>query len=176
MKNIWLVVVAVVIGAGYYGFNSYIKEVRQNAFDEGVRSVKPAVKVDTVKIPYEKTVYIRKTELDTMYIVKTDTVTIMNNSEQYTATGIYEDSTIYIKARYFSPVPLSDKGFFRIGFHYECPEITKTVYIPEPKIEPGFFDSFGYGLTFGVGYGLTTKKADVFLGLGIHYNFSYTKF
>ena len=99
-------------------------------------------------------VYV-KSKPDTVYIESIDSNVVLNMEEK-----VYEDSTYKLKISGFKP-------------QLEWIETyNNTVYITTEKtVETVKKQRFAHGIQAGIGYGIINKKADIYVGYGIQYNF-----
>lgn len=112
------------------------------------------VKYDTVYKEKPVPKYI-KSEPDTVYLPSIDTTAVLNKE-----TKIYEDSTFQAQIS---------------GIEAELDWIKtfpKTTYVTEYKeLKTVKKQRINWGFQAGVGYGVFTKKPDLYIGLGVQYNF-----
>ena len=167
--RIFLITVAVVVSViGYNKTVTYIESVRTGASQDGRNSVTPVIKVE--RVPYEVTTTIYKTKVDSV-IVPVYIEGVKDTEFVYFAAAdtILQDDSVHFRARYYSPVPLSPDGYFKLWYNYECPETTKTIteFVQEKS------SRFGLGITFSGGYGFYRQKPDVHIGLGLYYKIDF---
>lgn len=108
---------------------------------------------------------IVKKKVDTLYTEKGDTVQLTTESKRYDETIINEADTADISVYTTGINTQVDSVALKLKTHTNV--ITNTIeitkYIEKKKT---FWDRFHFGIQGGVGYGLTQKKVDVYLGLG----------
>jgi len=76
------------------------------------------------------------------------------------------DSSYTLSVKFNSPVQLDTRSFFsyNLGIRERIIKETETVYLERAK---GFFDYVKFSIYSGIGYGITTKKFDFNVGMGI---------
>lgn len=110
----------------------------------------------TVKLPVDTTVY---------YIA--DTVTRVDSIEVEVPISKYKFDTIFFSDSTQLNLSIRNSGFnvtldsLSYSFTYR-PNKTKTNY---------FRDHFRFGVGIGTGFGVFSKKPDVFIGVGLYYTF-----
>ena len=155
---------------------------------------------ELINAPTQIDTIIIHTKKDTAYQVKyiqseykssnTITSTKENTSVSTHQTNICADTIISHK-NYNDSISFNDtlsyKAFIRnnnldsIHIKHNYPIITKNQIIYQdrfihstvntPYKRKTFFDKLNYGIQLGVGYGITNKKPDIYVGFGINYNF-----
>lgn len=110
--------------------------------------------IDTQFIEKPVPIYI-KSEPDTIYIPSIDSTVVLDKE-----TKVYSDSTFEVQISGFQP----QLDFIRV--------FPKTTYITTEKtLETVKKKRFTQGIQAGIGYGIINKKADIYVGYGIQYNF-----
>lgn len=108
---------------------------------------------------------IVKKKVDTLYTEKGDTVQFTTESKRYDETIINEADTADISVYTTGINTQVDSVALKLKTHTNV--ITNTIeitkYIEKKKT---FWDRFHFGIQGGVGYGLTQKKVDAYIGLG----------
>ena len=147
--------------------------------------------IDTIIIHTKKdTIYQAKYIQSEYKSTNTITSTKANTSDSTHQTNIFSDTIIsheHCNDSITFNDTLSYKAYIRnnnldsIHIKHNYPIITKNqiIYqdrfihstITPPDKRKTFFDNFSYGIQLGVGYGLTNKKPDIYVGFGISYNF-----
>lgn len=158
MKTILIVITISLVIGGFIGWN--LRPQPEPLKPDTLIEFRYITKQDTLVIPKFKTV-IKKDTLrfrdtvfihqETNYIAEVDTA--------------YEDSSLTANVQFVSPIPLSPKSYFNLGFKVREKTITNTIIQEE---EPGvFYKRFITYLGFGVSYGLDSKKIEPAFQLGI---------
>lgn len=147
--------------------------------------------IDTIIIHTKKdTIYQAKYIRSEYKSTNTITITKANTSDSTYQTNIFADTIISHK-NYNDSIRFNDtlsyKAYIRnnnldsIHIKHNYPIVYKnqiiyqdryihsTINIPDKR--KTFFDNFSYGIQLGVGYGITSKKPDIYVGFGINYNF-----
>lgn len=137
-----------------------------NVYKFGQNSIKPSIieKVDTITRidtivaykPIHDTIYLTEYIIDTLYATDSSKVEVNIPIE----TKIYKDSTYECKIS---------------GYKANLDEIKVfpkevTIY-KEKTLEIKNKPHFQWGIQGGVGYGMINKKPDVYIGIGLSYNF-----
>ena len=156
---------------------------------------------ELINAPTQIDTIIIHTKEDTIYQTKyiqsdykssnTITSTKANTNDSTHQTNIFAD-TIISNKHYNDSITFNDtlsyKAYIRnnnldsIHIKHNYPIITKNQIIYQdryihstinntPDKRKTFFDNFSYGIQLGVGYGITNKKPDIYVGFGISYNF-----
>lgn len=153
MKNvIYIIIIFILIILNLYQYSHNKNNIIEINNVETIRQDTIIVR-DTLKFYKPKPIYV-KSEIDTLYI--NDTTFIELPKE----TKVYRDSTYEARISGFQP---------NLDYIYVFP---KKTYITTEKVS--YIEKkrhFSHGLQVGVGYGLITKKPDVFIGYGIQYTF-----
>lgn len=125
---------------------------------------KTEIKTDTIYKTISKPKYLTET------IIRTDTIkqyTILPIIQRDYTTAINTDSVsgeIYAKISGYNAV--LDTLSYKL--YIPTKTITNTV---ETQITKYKQKHFNWGITAGFGYGITTKRPDLFVGLGVQYTF-----
>lgn len=110
--------------------------------------------VDTFTIEKPVPIYV-KSEPDTVYLPSIDTTVVLDKE-----TKVYEDSTFKAQISGFQP---------QLDWIEVYP---KTTYVTEFKeVKTVKKQRINWGVQAGIGYGVFTHKTDLYIGLGIQYNF-----
>lgn len=155
---------------------------------------------ELINAPTEIDTIIMHTEKDTIYRVKyiqseyksSNNITSINPNTSVSTlqTNIFADTIISHK-NYNDSITLNDtlsyKAYIRnnnldsIHIKHNYPIIYKNQIIYQdryihstintPYKRKTFFDKLNYGIQLGVGYGMTNKKPDIYVGFGISYKF-----
>lgn len=132
--------------------------------------------IDTITL--EHTVTISKpspVRVDTVHIHDTLTNEVVQHIKKtYESDGSHEDTTCIPPARvdYHIMVRTDNNDVDTVGlsFKVDYPRITeyKTIVKETTRYKT---KHWGYGVHTGVGYGLFNRKPDLYVGVGLHYNF-----
>ena len=131
----------------------------------------PVVLTDTLTNVVYDTVFINHFETVNLPVV--DTLTITNDSLRIDSVfvevpiSIYKLDTTFTSDSTVLNIFVQNKGFEvtldSLSYYFE--------YTPTPKKTNFFKDHFRFGLGIGTGFGVFSKKPDVFLGFGFYYCF-----
>lgn len=126
--------------------------------------------VNTIERFYPKFYTIHDTVLNEFSRIDT----IYLDTNQSPSRGLYvaqmdtvgKDSSYTLSVKFNSPIQLDTRSFFsyNLGIRERIIKETETVYIERAK---GFFDYVKFSIYSGIGYGITTKKFDFNVGMGI---------
>ena len=125
---------------------------------------KTEIKTDTIYKTISKPIYITET------VIRTDTIkqdSVLPYIQRDYITSINTDSVsgeIYTKISGYNAV--LDTLSYKL--YIPTKTITNTV---ETQITKYKQKHFNWGITAGFGYGITTKRPDLFVGLGVQYSF-----
>ena len=131
-------------------------------------------RIDTIHLTHTVTKYKpQPTRTDTIY--RTDTFTnevAQHIQKTYEVDSLYKDETCIPPAsvNYHLLVRTYDNDVDSIGlkFNVDYPRITETQTITKTITKK---KHWGYGVQTGFGYGMFNRKPDLYIGLGITYNF-----
>ena len=131
-------------------------------------------RIDTIHLTHTVTKYKpQPTITDTIY--RTDTFTnevAQHIQKTYEVDSLYKDTTCIPPAsvNYHLLVRTYDNDVDSIGlkFNVDYPRITETQTITKTITKK---KHWGYGLQTGFGYGIFNRKPDLYIGLGVTYNF-----
>lgn len=125
---------------------------------------KTEIKTDTVYKEIIKPKYLTET------IIRTDTIkadTAVNFVQREYYTTINTDTiTGQIKAVVSGVNPTLDT--LQYNLHIPIRTVTNEITIEKTKYKQKHLN---WGVTAGFGYGITTKRPDLFIGLGVQYSF-----
>ena len=136
---------------------------------------KPETKTITVtetltNIVYD-TVYLERYKTVKLPVV--DTLTIINDSLRIDSVfvevpiSVYKFDSTFTTDTTFLNIRIQNSGYDvkldSLSYYFE--------YTPTPKKSNFFKDHFRFGLGAGVGFGVFSKKSDIFLGFGVYYCF-----
>lgn len=133
---------------------------------------KPVVKFQTKTEIKTDTIYkeIIKPKYLTETIIRTDTIkadTAVNFVQREYCTTINTDTiTGQIKAVVSGVNPTLDT--LQYNLHIPIRTVTNEITVEITKYKQKHFN---WGITAGFGYGITTKRPDLFVGLGVQYSF-----
>ena len=131
-------------------------------------------RIDTIHLTHTVTKYKpQPTRTDTIY--RTDTFTnevVQHIQKTYEVDSLYKDETCIPPAsvNYHLLVRTYDNDVDSIGlkFNVDYPRITETQTITKTITKK---KHWGYGVQTGFGYGIFNRKPDLYIGMGITYNF-----
>ena len=132
---------------------------------------KTIVVSDTItKVVYD-TLFID--HFETVKLPVVDTVTIINDSIRIDSVfvevpiSIYKFDTTFLTDTTSLNIRIQNSGYAvtldSLSYHFE--------YIPTPQKTNFFKEHFKFGLGAGAGFGVFSKKPDIFLGIGFYYCF-----
>jgi len=126
--------------------------------------------VNTIERYYPKFYTIHDTVLNEFSQIDT----IYLDTNQSPSQGLFvaqmdtvgNDSSYTLSVKFNSPIELDTRSFFsyNLGIRERIIKETETVYLERAK---GFFDYVKFSIYSGIGYGITTKKFDFNVGMGI---------
>ena len=125
---------------------------------------KTEIKTDTVYKKIIKPTYLAETVIRTDTI-KADTVVNFVQREYYTTINT-DTITGHIKAVVSGVNPTLDT--LQYNLHIPIRTVTNEITVERTKYKQKHFN---WGITAGFGYGITTKRPDLFVGLGVQYSF-----
>lgn len=133
------------------------------------------IKTDTVTVTdtlwrdttiYEKELvpkYIVKTRTDTVFNSLGDTIELVTESKMYEKSLVSDKDTCDLQI-YTTGIETSlDSLKMRLRTHSVTNTVEITKYIEKKKT---FWNRFHFGVQTGLGYGITQKKVDLYVGLG----------
>lgn len=131
-------------------------------------------RIDTIHLTHTVTKYKpQPTRTDIIY--RTDTFTnevVQHIQKTYEVDSLYKDETCIPPAsvNYHLLVRTYDNDVDSIGlkFNVDYPRITETQTITKTITKK---KHWGYGVQTGFGYGIFNRKPDLYIGMGITYNF-----
>jgi len=137
------------VGAYFYGRYTNVPSATESPSEWTYDTLK-SISIDTVYVPVEKIVYKIRKNIDTVYL--RDTVMIYEQK-------VYEDTISRIWISGFSPNIDS--------IEYRIPRDTTYIYSTHTINAKQSFWTNRFVVTagLGVGYGLITKKPDVYVGI-----------
>lgn len=120
-------------------------------------------KRDTLTITKPIPTYIQTIKTDTVYTEKGDTIQLLTENKIYKDTICYQSDSIILESSIIGINPQLDY----IKADWRRQEITNTITIEK------YVRKKGLRITpqVGLGYGLLNKQTDVFIGIGLSYNF-----
>lgn len=130
--------------------------------------------IDTIHLTHTVTKYKpQPTRTDTIY--RTDTFTnevVQHIQKTYEVDSLYKDTTCIPPAsvNYHILVRTDNYDVDSIGlkFNVYYPRITETQTITKTITKK---KHWGYGVQTGFGYGIINRKPDLYIGMGVQYNF-----
>lgn len=131
-------------------------------------------KIDTIHITHTVTKYKPKpTKTDTIFIADTFTNEVAQHIHKtYEVDSLYKDTTCIPPAsiKYHLLVRTDNYDVDSIGlkFNVDYPRITQTQTITKTITKK---KHWGYGVQTGFGYGIFNRKPDLYIGMGLTYNF-----
>lgn len=125
------------------------------------------LKTDTVDTTIYKTIpkYIEKIKVDTVFDKNGDTIQLVTENKLYQDTICQNNDSLVLKSYISGVRPMRDS--ISVLWKKQETIITNTITI-EKYIEKK--KKLYISPQFGVGYGLTNKKVDIFLGVGVGLN------
>lgn len=112
------------------------------------------VKYDTIFKEKPVPVYV-KSEPDTVFLPSLDTTVVLDKE-----TKVYEDSSYKAQVSGFQP------NLDWIEVYPKTTYVTETIVQEKVKKQ-----RINWGFQVGMGYGVFTHKPDLYIGLGVQYNF-----
>ena len=106
---------------------------------------------------------IVKKKVDTLYLENGDTLNLITESKRYDEVLTSGVDTCEVSAYISGVHPLLDSLSMRLKTHSVTNTVEIIKYVEKKKT---FWDRFHWGVQGGIGYGLTQKKIDVFVGVG----------
>lgn len=131
-------------------------------------------RIDTIHLTYTVTKYKpQPTRTDTIFIADTQTQEVVQHIQKtYEVDSLYKDTTCIPPAsvNYHLLVRTDNYDVDSIGlkFNVDYPRITETQTITKTITKK---KHWGYGVQTGFGYGIFNRKPDLYIGMGITYNF-----
>ena len=131
-------------------------------------------RIDTIHLTHTVTKYKpQPTKTDTIFIEDTQTQEVVQHIQKtYEVDSLYKDTTCIPPAsvNYHLLVRTYDNDVDSIGlkFNVDYPRITETQTITKTITKK---KHWGYGVQTGFGYGIFNRKPDLYIGMGITYNF-----
>ena len=131
-------------------------------------------RIDTIHLTHTVTKYKpQPTKTDTIFIEDTQTQEVVQHIQKtYEVDSLYKDTTCIPPAsvNYHLLVRTYDNDVDSIGlkFNVDYPRITETQTITKTITKK---KHWGYGVQTGFGYGILNRKPDLYIGIGITYNF-----
>lgn len=131
-------------------------------------------RIDTIHLTHTVTKYKpQPTKTDTIFIADTQTQEVAQHIQKtYEVDSLYKDTTCTPPAsvNYHLLVRTYDNDVDSIGlkFNVDYPRITQTQTITKTITKK---KHWGYGVQAGFGYGIFNRKPDLYIGMGITYNF-----
>lgn len=131
-------------------------------------------RIDTIHLTHTVTKYKpQPTKTDTIFITDTQTQEVVQHIQNtYEVDSLYKDTTCTPPAsvNYHLIVRTDNYDVDSIGlkFNVVYPRITETQTITKTITKK---KHWGYGVQTGFGYGIFNRKPDLYIGMGITYNF-----
>lgn len=131
-------------------------------------------RIDTIHITHNVTKYKpQPTKTDTVFITDTFTNEVVQHIQKtYEVDSLYKDTTFTPpgSVNYHLLVRTDNYDVDSIGlkFNVDYPRITETQTITKTITKK---KHWGYGIQTGFGYGIFNRKPDLYIGMGISYNF-----
>lgn len=118
---------------------------------------------DTLTITKPIPQYVEIVKTDTVFNEKGDTIQLVTENKIFNDTLCYQNDSIILESSIIGINPQLDY----IKADWRRQEITNTITVTN------YVKKKGLRITpqIGLGYGLLNKKTDVFLGIGLSYNF-----
>lgn len=131
-------------------------------------------RIDTIHLTHTVTKYKpQPTITDTIY--RTDTFTnevVQHIQKTYEVDSLYKDTTCTppasVNYHLFVRTDNYDVDSIELKFNVDYPRITETQTITKTITKK---KHWGYGVQTGFGYGIFNRKPDLYIGMGITYNF-----
>ena len=131
-------------------------------------------RIDTIHLTHTVTKYKpQPTKTDTIFIEDTQTQEVVQHIQKtYEVDSLYKDTTCIPPAsvNYHLLVRTDNYDVDSIGlkFNVDYPRITETQTIIKTITKK---KHWGYGVQTGFGYGILNRKPDLYIGMGVQYNF-----
>lgn len=126
--------------------------------------IKETIKVDTITITDTITIY--NPDKDTVYLTKYVKDTLYLSDSTKAEVNIPISTTIYKDSTYEAQI-----SGFKAELDYIKVFPKETTIYKEKTLEIKNKPHFQWGIQGGVGYGMINKKPDVYIGIGLSYNF-----
>lgn len=131
-------------------------------------------RIDTIHLTHTVTKYKpQPTRTDTIY--RTDTFTnevVQHIQKTYEVDSLYKDTTCTppasVNYHLFVRTDNYDVDSIGLKFNVDYPRITETQTITKTITKK---KHWGYGVQTGFGYGIFNRKPDLYIGMGVTYNF-----
>ena len=131
-------------------------------------------RIDTIHLTHTVTKYKpQPTKTDTIFIADTITDEVAQHIQKtYECNSSYTDTTCLPSARVdyclFIRTDDYDIDSVALKFNVDYPKLTQTQTITKTITKKRHW---GYGLQTGFGYGIFNRKPDLYIGMGVTYNF-----
>ena len=133
-------------------------------------------RIDTIHLTHTVTKYKpQQTKTDTIFIEDTQTQEVVQHIQKtYEVDSLYKDTTCTPPAsvNYHLLVRTDNYDVDSIGlkFNVDYPRITQTQTITK-EITKYKKQHFTFGVQTGFGYGIFNRKPDLYIGMGVQYDF-----
>lgn len=149
---------------------------------DGIIDIQPTTKVDTVFQQRIDTIHLthtvtkyrpQPTKTDTIFITDTISNEVAQHIQKtYEVDSLYKDTTCIppasVNYHLFVRTDNYDVDSIELKFNVDYPRITETQTITKTITKK---KHWGYGIQTGFGYGIFNRKPDLYIGMGITYNF-----
>lgn len=131
-------------------------------------------RIDTIHLTHTVTKYKpQPTKTDTIFIADTISDEVAQHIQKtYECNSSYTDTTCLPSARVdyclFIRTDDYDIDSVALKFNVDYPKVTQTQTITKSITKK---KHWGYGLQTGFGYGIFNRKPDLYIGMGVTYNF-----
>lgn len=159
-----LLVIAIFMMAMAF-FALFCKKTPQNVIKTDTVTVTDTFWKDTIIIEKEFVPKeVIKKKVDTLYLQNGDTLNLITEQKKYEKSIVSDKDTADLEI-YVSGIETSlDSLKMRLKTHTVTNTIEITKYVERKKT---FKDRFHFEPQVGIGYGLTNKKTDIYVGVGL---------
>ena len=131
----------------------------------------PVIITDTITNVLYDTVFIDHFEKVKLQVV--DTLTIINDSIRIDSVFVEVPISVYrFDTTFFTDTTVFNLSIQNSGFNVKLDSLSYNFkYTPRPPKTNFFKEHFKFGVGIGTGFGVFSKKPDVFMGVGFYYCF-----
>lgn len=132
----------------------------------------PVIITDTITNVLYDTVFFD--HFETVKLPTTDTITIINDSIRIDSVFVEVPISVYkLDTTFFTDTTCLNIRIQNSGFNVTLDSLSYYFeYTPRPQKKTNFFkEHFKFGAGVSSGYGVFSKKPDIFLGVGFYYCF-----
>ena len=132
----------------------------------------PVIITDTITNVLYDTVFFD--HFETVKLPTTDTITIINDSIRIDSVFVEVPISVYkLDTTFFTDTTCLNIRIQNSGFNVTLDSLSYYFeYTPRPQKKTNYFkEHFKFGLGVSSGYGVFSKKPDVFVGVGFYYCF-----